>query len=201
MILRSRTCSNNKFVIAPIFFRVISTENAISSSDTDPLHKFTMATLAKAAIFCCRTNTCTNIIIIIIAVLSSLSIIILPWCKDVLGLYVCYYTMVNAMHYQPVGQWYWSNSSKLSRLLLLILLLFREEHKRCSPKCPFLKVKDPYNITVGDVLDLEKAAIDFHIVRSTIVEYYILCVVNRRGILSHTCWSVNTVSIGIPFWW
>ncbi len=33
------------------------------------------------------------------------------------------------------------------------------EHKSHQPKCAFLKIKDPYAVTVGDVLDLEKAAI------------------------------------------
>ncbi len=39
-----------------------------------------------------------------------------------------------------------------------------EEHKKCSPKCAYLKVKDPHNITVAEVLDLEKAAIDYYVV-------------------------------------
>lgn len=33
------------------------------------------------------------------------------------------------------------------------------EHKKLSPKCAFLKIKDPYAITVGDSLDLERTAI------------------------------------------
>ena len=40
-----------------------------------------------------------------------------------------------------------------------------EEHKRHQPKCAFLKIKDPYAITVGQVLDLEKAAMENFIVR------------------------------------
>ena len=43
----------------------------------------------------------------------------------------------------------------------------RTEHKQNHPSCPFLKIKDPYNITVGDILELEKAAIENFIVRST----------------------------------
>lgn len=39
----------------------------------------------------------------------------------------------------------------------------RVEHKKHSPKCPFLKLKDPYQITMGDVIGLEHAAIDYYI--------------------------------------
>ena len=38
------------------------------------------------------------------------------------------------------------------------------EHKKLSPKCAFLKIKDPYAITVGDSLDLERTAIRNYIV-------------------------------------
>jgi len=41
---------------------------------------------------------------------------------------------------------------------------FSAEHKRHMPSCPFLKIKDPYDITVGDVLDLEKKAFEYAIV-------------------------------------
>ena len=40
----------------------------------------------------------------------------------------------------------------------------RAEHKRWSPKCAFVKVKDPYGITVANVLDLEKEAIEHFVV-------------------------------------
>nr|CAR65327.1 survivin-like [Suberites domuncula]CAR65328.1 survivin-like [Suberites domuncula] len=39
----------------------------------------------------------------------------------------------------------------------------RDEHKRCQPGCDYLKLKDPYTITVGDILDLEKAAYEHYI--------------------------------------
>ena len=39
----------------------------------------------------------------------------------------------------------------------------RKEHQRHSPDCPFLKVKDPYQITVGEMIDLEHAALDYSI--------------------------------------
>jgi len=32
------------------------------------------------------------------------------------------------------------------------------------PSCPFLKIRDPYDITVGDVLDLERKAFEYAIV-------------------------------------
>lgn len=36
------------------------------------------------------------------------------------------------------------------------------EHKKHRPDCPFVKkVKDPYNITVGEAIDLEKEAVKF----------------------------------------
>ena len=41
------------------------------------------------------------------------------------------------------------------------------EHKSHQPKCAFLKIRDPYAITIGDILDLERAAISNVIVRKT----------------------------------
>ena len=43
----------------------------------------------------------------------------------------------------------------------------RSEHARHVPTCPFINtVKDPYTITVGDVLQLEKSAAELFIVRN-----------------------------------
>ena len=42
----------------------------------------------------------------------------------------------------------------------------RAEHKKHVPSCGFLKVKDPYKITVENVLDLEKKALETFIVSS-----------------------------------
>lgn len=39
----------------------------------------------------------------------------------------------------------------------------REEHKRHSPNCAYLKLKDPYKITFGEMLDLEKSACENYI--------------------------------------
>ena len=41
-----------------------------------------------------------------------------------------------------------------------------KEHKNhsSSSACPYLKIKDPYQITVGDVLKLEKRALQYAIV-------------------------------------
>ncbi|CAI8039469.1 Baculoviral IAP repeat-containing protein 5 [Geodia barretti] len=36
----------------------------------------------------------------------------------------------------------------------------RSEHKKHVPNCGFLKIKDPYKITVENVLDLEKKALE-----------------------------------------
>ena len=47
---------------------------------------------------------------------------------------------------------------------LVIIFPPRAEHKQHRPDCPFLKIKDPYNITVGDILDLEKTATENFIV-------------------------------------
>lgn len=38
-----------------------------------------------------------------------------------------------------------------------------DEHKRHSKDCPFLKIKNPYTITVGDILNLEKKAMEYYI--------------------------------------
>ena len=40
----------------------------------------------------------------------------------------------------------------------------RAEHKKHCPKCAFLKIKDPHCVTVGDVLDLERKALENFIV-------------------------------------
>ena len=40
----------------------------------------------------------------------------------------------------------------------------RSEHKKHVPNCGFLKIKDPYKITVENVLDLEKKALETFIV-------------------------------------
>ena len=44
------------------------------------------------------------------------------------------------------------------------LSLHSDEHKRHSKDCPFLKLKNPYTITVGDILDLERKALEYYIV-------------------------------------
>jgi len=44
--------------------------------------------------------------------------------------------------------------------------LARAEHKKHKPACPFLKIKDPYHITVEDVIMLEKKALETYIVRA-----------------------------------
>ena len=49
----------------------------------------------------------------------------------------------------------------------------RTEHKQYCPNCPFLKIKDPYNITVGDILQLEKAAVENFFV-STLYTHHII---------------------------
>ena len=52
------------------------------------------------------------------------------------------------------------------------LYINRTEHKQHHPNCPFLKIKDPYSITFGDVLELEKAAMENYIVRLIVKIYY-----------------------------
>ena len=49
---------------------------------------------------------------------------------------------------------------------LLTLFPCRSEHKKHVPNCGFLKIKDPYKITVENVLDLEKKALETFIVSS-----------------------------------
>ena len=44
------------------------------------------------------------------------------------------------------------------------MYVFSSEHKSHSPKCAFLKLKDPNSITVGEALDLERAALKNFIV-------------------------------------
>ena len=43
-----------------------------------------------------------------------------------------------------------------------------KEHKKHSPNCAFLKIKDPYKMTVENVLDLEKKALEQFIVSQCI---------------------------------
>ena len=43
------------------------------------------------------------------------------------------------------------------------------------PSCPFLKIKDPYKITVGDVLDLERKAFEYAIVSHIIIRANSYC--------------------------
>lgn len=45
------------------------------------------------------------------------------------------------------------------------------EHKSHVPSCPFLKIKDPYKMTVGDVLDLERKALECAIVSHTMCAF------------------------------
>lgn len=63
----------------------------------------------------------------------------------------------------------------------------RTEHKQHQPSCPFLKIKDPYEITVGDILELEKAATENLIVRLyfSIVLYPLLLVNIQKAGSSH----------------
>ena len=42
--------------------------------------------------------------------------------------------------------------------------VIRSEHKKHVPNCGFLKIKDPYRITVENVFDLEKKALETFIV-------------------------------------
>ena len=53
-----------------------------------------------------------------------------------------------------------SNCSSYS----LLLLLCRKEHQQHSANCPYNNIKDPYKMTVGDVLELEKCAAKMFIV-------------------------------------
>ena len=46
------------------------------------------------------------------------------------------------------------------------------EHKSHVPSCPFLKIKDPYKITVSDVLDLERKALEWAIVSHTMCAFW-----------------------------
>ena len=48
--------------------------------------------------------------------------------------------------------------------IIIIISFCSKEHKSNRPKCQFLKLKDPYAITVGEVLDLERAALQHCIV-------------------------------------
>ncbi|KAL5473051.1 hypothetical protein EMCRGX_G027492 [Ephydatia muelleri] len=38
-----------------------------------------------------------------------------------------------------------------------------EQHRNHEPDCPFLSIKDPYNITVADVIELERKAMEIYI--------------------------------------
>ena len=49
-------------------------------------------------------------------------------------------------------------------------MFYSDEHKRHSKDCPFLKIKNPYTITVGDILTLERKALEYYIVSN-----YALC--------------------------
>jgi uncharacterized protein YlbG (UPF0298 family) len=53
-----------------------------------------------------------------------------------------------------------------SGVIQCVSFISRAEHKQHRPDCPFLKIKDPYNIAVGDILDLEKTATENFIVRN-----------------------------------
>lgn len=52
----------------------------------------------------------------------------------------------------------------LVRSLSVALCCCRAEHQRCKPSCPFLKIKDPYHITVKDMIELEKKALEAFVV-------------------------------------
>ena len=56
----------------------------------------------------------------------------------------------------------------LVSILTWQIIFVRQEHKDHSPDCPYInKVKNPYTITVGEMLELEKSACKLFIVSPT----------------------------------
>ena len=69
------------------------------------------------------------------------------------------------------------------------------------PSCPFLKIKDPYKITVGDVLDLERKAFEYAIVSHRAKSY---CMCRDDDIaffyISRKLNQRNLEKTWMPFW-